>query len=158
MPTKTLDFQFLTNDLAFKTVFSNPVILNDFMKSFQKYLNISPNLKFSSVLSEKYIAPQNKKYKSFYSDIVGTISSGNIIFLEMYRNDFNLRNYKKSLSYLCRLYSNQIKKGDYKYERMNKVIGINLIKGNFYDNEKVVNEYNSECRQTHTFKNVWVFF
>ena len=152
MPTIIKEYAYLTNDLAFKQVFCKSKILVDFINSFQEYLNITPNLKFESILAQKYIAPNNKRNKAFYSDIVGTIASGNIIFLEMYSNNFTIRNYKKSLSYLCILYSEQIKKGDYKYENIHKVIGINLIKGNFYKNTELVNEY--EFANKITYKTV----
>ncbi len=145
MLTKLKNFSFLTNDLAFKKVFSPEDILTDFFCSFLEYLNISDNIKFKSIISQKYLESSNKHSKAFFSDIVGVDSLGNIIFLEMYSNTFNLRYYNKSLSYLCRLFNNQIKPGDYKYEDMHKVIGINLINSPFTNNKSIVNKY--------TFKN-----
>ena len=141
MLTKLKNFSFLTNDLAFKKVFSHEDILTDFFCSFLEYLNISDNIKFKSIISQKYLESSNKHSKAFFSDIVGVDSLGNIIFLEMYSNTFNLRYYNKSLSYLCRLFNNQIKPGDYKYEDMHKVIGINLINSPFTDNKSIVNKY-----------------
>ena len=141
MLTKEKEFKFLTDDLTFKKVFSNSDVLRDFIYAFYEYLNINKDIKFQSILSEKYLEGNNKNVKAFYSDIVGTLDNGNIIFLEMYSTNFNKRLFNKSLSYLCRIYSSQINKGCYKYENNEKVIGINLINNKYDLNEKIINEY-----------------
>ena len=54
---------------------------------------------------------------------------------------FNKREYKKSLAYLTRVYSEQFEEGD-DYAQAKKVIGISLMEGNYHlNNFEIVNDY-----------------
>ena len=129
-------------DLAFKKVFSYNILLEDFINSF---LNaIKSNLKFSNseTTLQKIILPDNKDKKVYYGDIVAILSDGTIINIEIYHGKFNKSEYNKSLSYLCRLYSNQMMQGKINYTNIKKVISLNLMKENFNGkNDELINNY-----------------
>lgn len=138
----TEEFVGLTNDLCFKKVFSNKEILEDFINSFFKYLGKDITYEYSDIEFQSAIMPNNKNIKLHYGDIIITLSNGDIINLELYRNSFTKRNFNKSLSYMCRLYSNQLLRKDENYEHNKKVISLNLIKGNYnQNNNNLVNTY-----------------
>ena len=130
----------LTSDLTFKYVFSKNKILEDFLQSFFEYLKIDINVLIKDIIPESYIYANNKKYKSFFGDIVVTLSDTKTLSIEMYSNNFNKEKYNKSLAYACRLYSNQdVKK---KYKDFSQVISLNLIEGNYKKiNNQLVNTY-----------------
>lgn len=139
----TEKFVNLTNNLCFKKVFSNKIILEDFINSFFKYLGKNITYEYSDIEFESAIMPHNKNIKSYYGDIIITLNNGDIINLEMYKDNFTKQDYNKSYSYMCRLYSNQMKVKDNNYENNKKVISLNLIKGNFRQiNNSIVNTYN----------------
>lgn len=132
----------LTNDLCLKKVFSNKEILEDFINLFFKYLGECVTYEYSDIEFQSAIMPNNKNIKLYYGDIIITLSNGDIINLELYRNSFTKRNFNKSLSYMCRLYSNQLLRKDENYEHNKKVISLNLIKGNYnQNNNNLVNTY-----------------
>lgn len=130
----------LTNDLTFKYVFSKNKVLEDFLQSFFEYIKLNINVLIKDIIPESYIYANNKKYKSFFGDLVVTLSNTKTLSIEMYSNKFNKENYNKSLAYACRLYSNQdIKK---KYKDFSQVISLNLIEGNYKKiNNQLVNTY-----------------
>ena len=60
----------------------------------------------------------------------------------MYKHNFGMHEYKKTMCYLTRLYSNQINIGNTKYENIHKVIGIIFMHGNFLSlNNDLINKY-----------------
>lgn len=125
-------FIWITNDYVFKKVFSNKVILKDFINSYLEYCNIDLKIKSLSVKvlsKQKYIQSDHIKLKDYYLDIFIIFSNKEIINLEMY-NNFGVIEIKKSLSYGCYLYSHQIKKGN-KFSDAQKVISLNIIGSNF---------------------------
>ena len=130
----------LTNDLTFKYVFSKNKVLEDFLKSFFEYMKMDINILIKDIIPESYIYANNKRYKSFFGDLVVTLSDTKTLSIEMYSNKFNKENYNKSLAYACRLYSNQdVKK---KYKDFSQVISLNLIEGNYKKiNNQLVNTY-----------------
>ena len=82
--------------------------------------------------------------------ILGSGSKGNstllitntkkILIIEMY-NNFQKEGFNKSISYLTRIFSNQLERGE-SYLNVKKVIGINFMKGNYnYNNFYLINEY-----------------
>lgn len=132
----------LTDDLAFKYVFSKTEILEDFINSFFSHNgnNNCDNIVINKIIPEAYIMPNSKKYKAYYRDLI-IENDELIISLEMYKGIFWERNFNKSLGYLCRLYGNQYTKT--KPENFKKVISINLIQGNYANkNPEIVNGYN----------------
>ena len=137
--------KYLNDDLVFKNVFSKEEILQDLINSYFKYIKEEREFKLTKITPEEYIMPNNKKVKGYYGDIVGILDNGDIISLEMYKNKFSKREYKKSFSYLCRLVSNELEVGDKKYEEIHRVIGISFMKGDFRRiNKEIVNKYKFE--------------
>ncbi len=136
----TVQKDMLTNDLTFKYVFSKNKVLEDFLKSFFEYMKIDINILIKDIIPESYIYANNKRYKSFFGDLVVTLSDTKTLSIEMYSNKFNKENYNKSLAYACRLYSNQdVKK---KYKDFSQVISLNLVEGNYKKiNNQLVNTY-----------------
>ena len=138
----------VTDDLTFKYVFSKKEILEDFINSFLEHLGIHDYqmIDIKSIIPEAYLMPNNKKYKSYYGDLVME-NDDVIVSLEMYKNTFNKKSFNKSLGYLCRLYSNQYPKTQ--PDKYKKVISINLINGSYEDNNEVVNGYLMKNRVTN---------
>ena len=136
------DFKPLTNDLCFKYVFSKRIILEDFINSFLEFINSKERFKFTSIIPEKFIMPNNKKYSLYFGDIVAnTLIDEITISLEMYKNNFTKENYNKSYAYMCRLFDKSIINNN--YNNAKKIYSINLIKGNFRKiNNELVNIYN----------------
>ena len=132
--------ELLTDDLAFKYVFSHKGVLEDFIASFSEYVgkeNTKPII--IRIEPHAYLSGRDKTIKAYYGDIIA-VKDDTIISLEMYKNNFNMDDYNKSLGYLCRLYSNQEKR--VKPKDFKKAISINLIKGNFKnENDELVNSY-----------------
>ena len=91
------DFNYLSDDLTFKYVFSHNYILKYFINLFLDYIN--SDLRFN-----------NKQVNLYYGDIVANLSNGDIISLEMYKNKFTIDDYNKSYAYKCRIFANQLKK------------------------------------------------
>ena len=90
--------------------------------------------------AEECILPNSKDKKVFAGDVVATVASGDILNLEIYKNNFGRHEYKKTMCYLTRLYSNQIKSGSNEYEQIRKVIGITFMHGNFRNlNPELIN-------------------
>jgi len=138
----TNNFVTYTNDLCFKKVFSVKEILEDFINSFLKFMDIDESYEYSDIRFQSMIMPNSKNIKLYYGDIIITLSNGDIINLEMYKDKFTKRDFNKSLSYICRLYSNQLLKKEENYEDNKKVISLNLMKGNYSrNNGSLVNSY-----------------
>ena len=71
---------------------------------------------------------------------MASLDTGEVVIIEMYRK-FSRDEYKKSLAYITRLYSNQYDRGK-KYKEGRKVIGINIIENNYQKNNAfLVNDY-----------------
>ena len=138
-----LNFKTLKDDLSFKYVFSNYEILNDLINAFFDYIGESEQVVLNKIEIQKYMLPNNQKIKTFLGDIICILENGNIINIEMFKNKFTKRDYKKSLSYICKTYFEQMKNGQKSYENIKKVIGISFINGNFKrQNKEIVNSYN----------------
>ena len=104
------NFKTLKDDLTFKYVFSQEEILKDLINSFLEFVNIKNDFILTNIQVQNYMLPNNQNIKGFFGDIVATLASGNIINIEMYKNKFTKREYKKSVSYLCKLYLINISK------------------------------------------------
>ncbi len=135
-------FSPLSNDLTFKYVFSHENILKSFLNLFLDYIDSTVTCEIVDITPESYIIPNNKKIKSYFGDIVATLSNGDIISIEMYSNKFSENEYNKSFAYTSRLFSNQIEKNKINYEEMHKVISLNLIPTNYKRvNKEIINSY-----------------
>ncbi len=136
---KTINtFQGLTNDIDFKYLFSKEEILKDFVNSFLEYNKINKRVTIKSITPQKWIQSEKHFQKQYYGDIVMVLDEDEIISLEMYK-EFNQVKFKKSLSYISRLYGNQLEMGQ-NYESLKKVCGISLIEGK-YQNNQLINKY-----------------
>ena len=135
------NFKTLKDDLTFKYVFSQEEILKDLINSFLEFVNIKNDFILTNIQVQNYMLPNNQNIKGFFGDIVATLASGSIINIEMYKNKFTKREYKKSYSYLCKLTINQIKSGNKRYEDIKKVIGISFINNKYADQEELINTY-----------------
>lgn len=142
--TSLVDFTGLTDDLAFKYVFSHQELLEDLFNSYLEYLSYYKE-KIITVMPEAFMQALKKNKRNFYGDIVAINSKGNIYSIEMY-NKYNLEQVKKSLSYMTRLYSNQLNAKE-SYGGAKKVTSLNFVKGNY------LNKDNSLVRR-YVLKNV----
>ncbi len=137
-----MKFKTLRDDLTFKYVFSHEYLLQDLINSFLKYVGLNYKATLTNIKVQDYMLPNKEKVKAFFGDIIVTLDNGYIISLEMYKNNFSKREYKKSLTYLNKLSFEQIKPGEKNYEKIKKVIGISFMQGNFRRiNNQVVNSY-----------------
>ena len=83
---------------------------------------------------------KKRQNKVFYGDILVYTNTKKILIIEMY-NNFQKEEFNKSISYLTRIFSNQLERGE-SYLNVKKVIGINFMKGNYnYNNFYLINEY-----------------
>ena len=130
----------LKNDFAFKQVFSEEKFLKDFLDSFFRFIKVNRHVVKVEAIPQALIKAAYIKGKLFFGDVVVTLDDHTIISLEMY-NLFKEEEFKKSLGYITRLFSNQLEETD-KHIEASKVIGINLIHGNYnYNNFDFVNDY-----------------
>ena len=130
----------LTNDICFKYIFSKAIILKDFLNSF--FLFIGKKEKVVSVKSNTEVELFGSKYKHkvFYGDILVLTNTESILSIEMY-NHFEKEEFNKSVSYLTRIFSSQLERGE-NYRKVKKTIGINFMKGNYnFNNFYLVNDY-----------------
>lgn len=150
MKNNNQEFKGILRDLPFKYIFSHKNILEDFINSYYEYIKENKKYGLSNLTPESYISPNKIDIKKCFGDIVATLTNGEIILIEAYTT-FNKNSYNKSLNYLTRLYSNQIKISDKDYRRAKKVTCLNLMKGNYHNkNNKLVNRYN--LRNEITYK------
>ena len=76
----------------------------------------------------------------YYGDVLVYLNTDEIISLEIYK-EFYLKDYKKSLAYISRKYSNQFERGR-NYKSGKKVTGINIILNNHLKSPKIfMNDY-----------------
>ncbi len=149
MTTKLANYRSLQDDISFKYVFSNYEILNDLINSFFKFMGSQERIVLTKIEVQKYMLPNKQTVKTFLGDIVCVLDNGYIVNLEMFKNNFRKRDYKKSLSYICKTYLEQMKNGEKTYENIKKVIGISFMKGNYRrQNGKIVNSYRLEEKET----------
>ena len=135
------NFKTLKDDLTFKYVFSQEEILKDLINSFLDFVNIKNDFILTNIQVQNYMLPNNQNIKGFFGDIVATLANGSIINIEMYKNTFTKREFKKSVSYLCKLYLDQMKKGEEEYEKIKKVIGISFINNKYEEQKELINTY-----------------
>lgn len=139
----------ITNDLIFKYVFSKPNIFKDFINSVIKALNLKEEISTIEAIPQKFIQSENINLHDYYLDLVGILSDGTMIDLEMYTS-FGKEQYQKSYTYASAMYQNQQKKNK-SYTNNKSVLCINLMNGNYKRlNKDFINLY--ELHNTNTFK------
>ena len=130
----------LTDDICFKYIFSKEEILKDFLNSFFEFMGKKEKVVSTKSNTEAELFGSKYKHKVFYGDILVYTNTGSILSIEMY-NKFQKEEFNKSISYLTRIFSSQLERGE-EYQRVRKTIGINLMKGNYhYNNFYLVNDY-----------------
>ena len=130
----------LTDDICFKYIFGKKRFLKDFLNSFYEFIGEHKKVVAVEVTTQKEMIGNTRKTKRFYGDILAYLDSDEIISIEIY-NQFGKREYKKSLAYITRIYSEQFEEGD-DYAEAKKVIGISLMEGNYHlNNFEMVNDY-----------------
>ena len=142
MPVETKEFIWLTNDLVFKYVFSHEEILMDFLNSYLDFVGSDLRVLNAHITPQKYVQNDHIKLHDYYLDVCVVLSNKEIINLEMY-NNFGQVECKKSLTYAAMLYSHQLKKRD-SYKNARKVTSLNIMKGNYKNenkNNNLLNRY-----------------
>lgn len=130
-------YESMTDDLLFKYLFTKEEIVTDFLNSLFSYLSLETvNIKY--IIPEKMMQAEKQNVKNFYGDIVLTLEDGEIISLECY-NNFEIEEFNKSMAYICRLYSRQLKKNE-AYKESKKVTSINIVRGLYQNKEKRFNK------------------
>lgn len=139
----------ITNDLVFKYVFSKVDIFTDFINYVLESLNIKEKIDTIQAVPQKFILSEKIKLHDYYLDLVGILSNGTMVDLEMYTS-FGKEEYQKSYTYASAMYQNQQKKNA-KYANNKSVMCINLMTGNYKRlNKKLINLY--EYRNNDTLK------
>ena len=140
---QTKIFKNLTDDICFKHLFKEERFLSDFLNSFFDYIGVKKKVVGLKVTTEKEMHGSKRKNKIFYGDILAYLDTDEIVSLEMYTY-FREREFKKSLSYLARAFSDQLEQGE-DYMLAKKVISINLMEENeenyHLNNFQILNNY-----------------
>ena len=118
----------LANDLLFKEVLTHPDNRDKLIYFLATLTNLSEeylkdNLK--KVLYENIFLKTRIKDKAYRGDVVIELTNLKIN-LECY-SIFDKASFIKSLSYVLRIYSTDMERGDKEYSKIDKVIGINFI-------------------------------
>ena len=133
-------FKNLTDDICFKHLFKEEIFLSDFLNSFFDYIGVKKKVVGLKVTTESEMHGSKRKNKIFYGDILAYLDIDEIVSLEMYTY-FREREFKKSLSYLARTFSDQLERGE-DYLLAKKVISINLMEENYHlNNFQILNNY-----------------
>lgn len=147
----------ITDDICFKYLFQNKKILTDLLNSFYEYIHETKKVLDLRVSTNKEMIGSNRRRKVFYGDILVYLNTDEIASIEMY-NRFGDREYKKSLAYLTRIYSDQFEEGE-DYSKARRAISINFINGNYQPHNfflvntyGFVNEFNYGSRDNGEIK------
>ena len=133
-------FKNLTDDICFKHLFKEEEFLSDFLNSFFDYIGVKKKVVGLKVTAESEMHGSKRNKKIFYGDILAYLDIDEIVSLEMYTY-FREREFKKSLSYLARTFSDQLERGE-DYLLAKKVISINLMEENYHlNNFQILNNY-----------------
>ena len=117
-------FYNLTDDILFKNIFYHKNLTIDLLNSFFRYINEDKTVLDVRISKDYSNYGNNRNHKIHYCDIIAYLSTGEIVSIEMYTT-FTKEEFNKSVSYLSRLYGNQLKKGE-EYSKVKKVVGITL--------------------------------
>lgn len=108
----------LTDDICFKYIFSKEEILKDFLNSFFEFMGKKEKVVSIKSNTEAELFGSKYKHKVFYGDILVYTNTGSILSIEMY-NKFQKEEFNKSISYLTRIFSSQLERGE-EYQRVRK--------------------------------------
>ena len=137
---QTKIFKNLTDDICFKHLFKEERFLSDFLNSFFDYIGVKKKVVGLKVTTEMEMHGTKRNKKVFYGDLMAYLDTDEIVSLEMYKT-FHEREFKKSLSYLARAFSDQLEQGE-DYMLAKKVISINLMEENYHlNNFQILNNY-----------------
>ena len=137
---QTKIFKNLTDDICFKHLFKEERFLSDFLNSFFDYIGVKKRVVGLKVTTEMEMHGTKRNKKIFYGDLMAYLDTDEIVSLEMYKT-FHEREFKKSLSYLARAFSDQLEQGE-DYMLAKKVISINLMEENYHlNNFQILNNY-----------------
>ena len=137
---QTKIFYNLTDDILFKNTFYHKKLTIDLLNSFFSYLKQDKKILDVRISKDKSLYGLNRDNKINYGDIIAYLNTNEIVSIEMY-TAFDKEEFNKSVTYLSKLYSNQLKRGQ-KYIQAKKVISINFMSGNYHkENEDLVNDY-----------------
>lgn len=149
MPTKEIEleqdngnFDSLTNDLLFKETLGNPhniKALEHLLEAYFDYpdgfLNDKLAVNYESILEKTRLND-----KSIRGDLTVIIDNNLFVNLEMY-SEFTKDSLRKSKTYIMRIYSTQLNRGD-NYNQIKKVTQINFIdKTKIQINEEVISKH-----------------
>ena len=128
-------------DFIFKNIFGNKTSPNILISLLNAVLGYKEETKKITeiTIDDSFIKKENIDDKFSILDIKATLSDGTRVNIEMQIIDqYDMK--KRSLYYLSRLYSEQLKQGD-EYKKLNGAIGINILNFNLLNNERYHNSY-----------------
>ena len=128
-------------DFIFKNIFGNKTSPNILISLLNAVLGYKEETKKITeiTIDDSFIKKENIDDKFSILDIKATLSDGTRVNIEMQIIDqYDMK--KRSLYYLSRLYSEQLKQGD-EYKKLNGAIGINILNFNLLSNDRYHNRY-----------------
>lgn len=128
-------------DFIFKNIFGNKTSSNILISLLNAILGYKKESKKITeiTIDDSFIKKENIDDKFSILDIKATLRDGTRVNIEMQIVDqYDMK--KRSLYYLSRLYSEQLKQGD-EYRKLNGAIGINILNFNLLSNDRYHNHY-----------------
>lgn len=128
-------------DFIFKNIFGNKTSSNILISLLNAVLGYKKEGKKITeiTIDDSFIKKENIDDKFSILDIKATLNDGTRVNIEMQILDqYDMK--KRSLYYLSRLYSEQLKQGD-EYRKLNGAIGINILNFNLLSNDRYHNHY-----------------
>ena len=136
-------------DFIFKNIFGNKTSSNILISLLNAILGYSEeSMKIKEItIDDSFIKKENIDDKFSILDIKATLSDGTRVNIEMQIIDqYDMK--KRSLYYLSRLYSEQLKQGD-EYRKLNGAIAINILNFNLLNNNRYHNQYLFKEKETN---------
>ncbi len=138
----------LTSDIVFKAIFTKEENKDLLLSLLTAYLDISPKSPEDITIMTTEKERDYPDNKLFRLDLrVKTAGNEHIDVEIQVRNEFDI--IPRSLHYLARLYSSQIKRGD-RYAKSGRAVTLNLLCYNLIETEEEKNEENYEEKQDTT--------
>lgn len=134
------EFIGLYTDLVFKHIFGKEENVVDLLNSYYDYIGVSESVYLVQLNRQCYVQKDNINRKDNYLDILGFLTDGTMINVEMY-NNFSVVEKKKSLTYASSLYGNQMEKKE-SYNDVKKVISLNFVNSKLSDYKNLVSIHN----------------
>lgn len=136
-------------DFIFKNIFDNKTSSNILISLLNAVLGYKKNENRITeiTIDDSFIKKENIEDKFAVLDIKATLNDGTRINIEMQVIDqYDMK--KRSLYYLSRLYSEQLKQGD-EYKKLNGAISINILNFNLLNNNRYHNHFLFKENQTN---------